>query len=198
MIRAPMLGWRNLPLLLVGVLVGTIMIDPAVAHFRTSMRHLQQHFDGRYVNESSGYTRRSSCAGLNFYPTDSATGYTNLGVSRTRVGTDGTGVFRCDPHLPDGAVVTKVEFTTETSGDEIQSMALVRSNSTPAIGVETMALIAESDESVERHADASISFATVNNNNYGYWLEFLHTGEAAGGVVGATVTYRITAARGGG
>src|SRR4051794_26686528 len=58
------------------------------------------------------YTRVASCAGLSFYATDSNTTYSNIGALRTRTDNGGgTGAFRCDPGLPNHAVVTKVQFT---------------------------------------------------------------------------------------
>src|SRR4051812_31625303 len=47
------------------------------------------------------YTRSASCAGLDFYPTDSQTWYSNFGTARVWSQPDSepgaSGTFRCDP-----------------------------------------------------------------------------------------------------
>jgi hypothetical protein len=93
--------WRPIFLILAGVLVGATFVAPVAAR----------------VTGPGGtpaittYTRSASCAGLDFYPTDSETLYSTFGTARTHPDL-GSGIFRCDPGLPNGAVVTKVHRDT--------------------------------------------------------------------------------------
>jgi hypothetical protein len=153
------------------------------------------------------YTRTASCAGLDFYPTDSATDYANYATLRVRTSNAGTGVFRCDPGLPNRAVVTKVLFTLEdgsVSGN-VGPCSLVRSGLTIAgakVAVQ-MASVPETGQYVYpgtvRPADTTIVSPTIDNSLYGYWLECSTWGYGGGplfGFYGATVTYTITSTDG--
>jgi hypothetical protein len=162
------------------------------------------------------YTRSASCAGLDFYPTDSRTEYDNDSTLRVwRVGSTapiGTGVFRCDPGLPTGAVVTKVQFTglqfdpTATgTGEGLGTCALVRSGLTTATARTAQTLASASfgtSVGVVRVTTSSITNATIDNANWGYWLQCAFTWSwgwpdtAHTGLYGADVIYTITAAKG--
>jgi hypothetical protein len=43
-------GWRGAALILIGVLIGASVIQPALAHVTTRLAHLRSHLDPRYVN----------------------------------------------------------------------------------------------------------------------------------------------------
>lgn len=92
------------PLYLVALLTGMVFLAMLVAPIS--------------VGGATLHTRSASCAGLDFYPTDSRTEYDNTGPMRTRRNgpAAGTGVFRCDPGLPNGAVVKQVQFTAQFEG----------------------------------------------------------------------------------
>ena len=129
------------------------------------------------------YTRSASCAGLDFYPTDSSTEYSNNGTLRVRTSSDGSGVFRCDPGLPTGAVVTKVQFTVQlevvvpaAGGTGVGSCALRRSGltTTTAATAETIGAISPSVPTggiYRINAPVTANKATIDNSSYGYWLE---------------------------
>jgi hypothetical protein len=159
------------------------------------------------------YTRVASCAGLDFYPTDSETKYANNGALRTRTddgGTGGSGAFRCDPGLPNHAVVTKVEFTvsmeqvTQTQVFGVRNCELRRSSLAVATAGsnQTMGSVnfrGSPPGGPQRASSASISYATVNNAVYGYWFECLIDQDPLAtdiGIFGADVYYTITAANG--
>jgi len=159
---------------------------------------------------ASTYTRSASCAGLDFYPTDSATDYSNNGTLRVRTSSNGTGVFRCDPGLPTGAVVTKVQFTVKLEvvvpadgGTGVGSCALRRSGLTSATAAtaENIAAVSPSAPTggVYRvNAPVTPSKATIDNGNYGYWFECWsdYYSDLGIGIYGADVIYTITAAKG--
>ena len=165
---------------------------------------------GAATKPATTYTRIASCAGLSFYPTDSQTTYANNGALRTRTDNgSGSGVFRCDPGLPNHAVVTKVEFTaslvqvTQTAIYGVGNCALRRSSLavTNAGSNQTMATKSfrgSPPGGPQRVTATPISYATVNNANYGYWLECVITGwqESNAGIFGADVYYTISASNG--
>jgi hypothetical protein len=164
------------------------------------------------------YTRSASCAGLDFYPTDSRTEYDNAGPVRFQRDGDnpgGTGVFRCDPGLPNGAVVTKVQFTvrlvfTSFYATGVGDCSLRRSGLTvtTASTAQDLAHVAfynyATSTGAYRLTDSTISNATVDNANFGYWLEcYLSSAyqwgplaDTPSGLYGADVIYTITAAKG--
>jgi hypothetical protein len=43
-------GWRGATLILIGVLMGAMVIEPAVGHVTKRLAHLRSHLDPRYVN----------------------------------------------------------------------------------------------------------------------------------------------------
>lgn len=43
--------WRSLPLLVAGILAGTILIQPAVGHVNKRLKHVIKHLNKVYVNE---------------------------------------------------------------------------------------------------------------------------------------------------
>jgi hypothetical protein len=156
------------------------------------------------------YSRVASCAGLSFYPTDSETKYSNNGALRIRTdngAAGGSGAFRCDPGLPNHAVVTKIQFTvameqvTQTLVIGVRNCQLRRSSlgATTAGAVQTLGSVnipGNPPGGPKRATTTSISFATVDNAQFGYWLECLMDTDAGAttvGIYGADVTYSIAA-----
>ena len=184
----------GLSLLILTALIGVALVVPAVSDATTTT-----------------YTRSASCAGLDFYPTDSATDYSNNGTLRVRTSSNGSGVFRCDPALPTGAIVTKVQFTVQLQvvvpadgGTGVRSCALRRSGltATSAATAETIAQVSPSGPTggiYRASAPIAASKATVDNSSYGYWLECwsdYYDTDLGIGIYGADVIYTITAAKG--
>jgi hypothetical protein len=144
------------------------------------------------------YTRSASCAGLDFYPTDSDTAYANLGTARYRTDASGTGVFRCDPGLPTGAKVKKIQFTIDSFATY---QCLYRRSGLTAAGAETYETIGQvsvvSTGGVPtRLSTTAITNGTINNASYGYWLECSLPANDQGRLYGADVIYSISAANG--
>jgi hypothetical protein len=179
----------GLSLLVLSVLVGVMLITPMVSQGATV------------------YTRSVSCAGLDFYPTDSDTGYSNNGSLRTRSGA-GSGTFRCDPHLPNGAKVIKVQFTAELTQFNLNYFAGIGDCALRRSGL-TVSTAATADDlarvtfeprttTIVRLTDTSITNAKIDNASYGYWLEcqFDASGFDTVGIFGADVIYRIKASQG--
>jgi hypothetical protein len=146
------------------------------------------------------YTRSASCAGLDFYPTDSGTEYSNSSTLRIRTSGAGTGVFRCDPGLLTGAHVTKVQFTFANPISPWDFYCnYVRSGLTVATAT-SFDVIAHAPEApsgpVVRVSTTAISNGTIDNSKYGYWLECQLPITANTGLYGADVIYTISAANG--
>jgi hypothetical protein len=164
-----------------------------------------QSFATESATAVTTHTRHVSCAASSFLPIDSATPYGMAGVYRIRTGTGGSGRFRCDPGIPNGAVVKRVRFTLadQSPNGAITQCALKRQGlqvgtvttvnemaSVPATGIGSQQPL--------RLADESISFATIDNSQYAYWLECLvpNLVESNLGIGGADITFTITAAKG--
>lgn len=161
---------------------------------------------------ASTLTRTTSCAGMNFHPIDSRTDFRWDERTLWRRTNAGDGWFFCDPGLPNKATVTKVGFTVDDqlTEAEVRFCALVRINlasgasATPV----AMAVLAstgmEERPGVVRQTLGSISHAVIDESKYAYWLQcqinfdLTLDGMAAeyAGIIGATVTYRISSTNG--
>lgn len=186
--------WRAALLLLIGAALGATLIAPVAARSSAAS-----------APAVTTYTRSASCAGLSFHPNDS-TGAASTGTLRYRSNGEGDGYFLCDPGLPNGAVVTEVQFTLLDNGGstarDVSSCALVRSGLTRATATSAqvlagfLATIVDGPDA-QRLTDASIDFSTINNAKYGYWLQcYIGRGDERVGIYGANVFYRISAANG--
>jgi hypothetical protein len=160
----------------------------------------------------TAYTRAASCAGLDFYPARSDQSYDNVGALRTAweasVSQSGSGVFRCDPRVPDRAVVTRVEFTLADSGQPgqgnvsgVQACHMSRSalGSSTAGNYQIMASVPGTTPGIgsERIVTTSIAHATINNAAFGYWLEcYVVWPNKTNGIYGADVVYTLSASAG--
>lgn len=182
--------WRAMALFLAGAALAATLIAPVAAGNSAAS-----------APSVTTYTRSASCAGLSFYPNDSATGYGAFGTLRTPLT---GGYFLCDPGLPNGAVVTKVQFTVRDNrgSADVTNCALVRTGLTPATAASAQLLAGPLSTSgtpdVVRLEDASIDFAIIRNTSYGYYLQ-CNIGDGGSdslGIYGANVTYRISAANG--
>jgi hypothetical protein len=156
-------------------------------------------------------TRVVSCAGFNFQPIDSRTPYQWNGRQLYRWSKEGDGWFMCAANLPHKATVTRVRFTLKDSHDyvSLEFCGLIRtpltvSGTVQALGMSVTNTGAAQKPGVVRYSDSSISFATVDNANYAYSLQcriVYHDGLISSqgnsfGIIGADVTYTISAANG--
>jgi hypothetical protein len=154
---------------------------------------------------TAAQTRSVSCSAFDFLPLDTATGFDYALTKRFRTGTEGSGFFVCDPHLPHRAVVTKVQFSIwDGSGSsEVKFCGLYRSG-LAASGSETVEELAALDPTglaeapgFARPTDTSIQNATINTTSFAYWLQCkLEQAGQSLGLYGADVVYTITAANG--
>ena len=184
------IAWRSFPVLLVGLLFGAILVGPVAARVTGS--------PGK-ASAATLYTRSASCAGLDFYPTDSSLAYYSSGDLRYNLGL--TATFRCHLDLPNGAVVTKVQFTlydVDPFGDvhdcQLNRLGLLATS----VVRQTMADIPNSSglNGVGRLTDSSVALATINDAQFAYWLECSLNGDSALGIYGADVVYKISATKG--
>jgi hypothetical protein len=163
-------------------------------------------FGGGGAQAVTTYTRTASCSALGgFDGQDSDTGSAYASTRLYWTG-GGDGFFLCDPSLPNKAVVTKVRFTVldNSAWGEVRNCALARSGltTTTAASVQVLATVPatggeSSSPTPRRPADTSISFATIDNANFAYWLQCqLSETSPFVGIYGADITYRITAANG--
>jgi hypothetical protein len=187
---------RGLTIIAAGLLALGTIVAPAVAAPASPAAHLA--------------TRAASCAGLSFYPLESGTNYmAHEGIRVRHWEGGGNGYFVCDPGLPHGAVVTKVQFTVLDGSDvgETRNCALVRVSLQPAqdARVQVLGKVQDSGKvfahtSPTRFTTTQISYATIDLSRYGYWfqcrLEGRYGAELWTGIVGAAATFTISEAKG--
>lgn len=160
--------------------------------------------------QSTTQTRGVSCAGLDFRPIDSRTTFAwedRVLFRRTR---DGDGWFFCTANLPHRAVVNRVRFTVKDSYEdiEVRYCALIRTPLALTGAIQVLGMVGatglDASPGIVRRTDTSISFATIDNLNYAYSLQcqiafgehLAGIGTALAGIIGADVTFTITAANG--
>jgi hypothetical protein len=117
---------------------------------------------------------------------------------RTTGGTAGNACsFNAPLALPEGAVVTSFAATVyDGDGSNDATIRLVRSSWSTPVGLTTMASIASSGSAgAATLTTSSITNATIDNTNYGYFVQF-QTTEANGnlGLYNVRVTYTVAKA----
>ena len=151
-------------------------------------------------------SRTSSCAGYAFQPLDSDTyaGYLAQGV-RYGAPRSGSGIFVCDPKLPNRAVVTSIRFVLwdESPEGEIQGCGLYRTGTTGSGAPRVVTMGRTPSTGLDARprritvSDRTIQSATVNTSSWGYWLQCqVHFPTADGryfeaGIVSAHVNYKV-------
>jgi hypothetical protein len=160
-------------------------------------------FGGSGAQGLTTYTRAVSCHALSWQPISSDTHYEAVGTELVAMDPGYPSYFRCNPNLPHKSVVTRVRFTLYDSSIGIVSgCGMVRAAltaSTAAASAQVMAVVGTTTNiGYQRLVDTSINFATVDNTNYGYYLQCLifASGFTDEGIYGADITYKITAANG--
>ena len=154
------------------------------------------------------YTRYAICAGRMFYPITSNVGYWTNGNMRTHGYPNSTQQLECDPGLPHGAVVTSVSFTLWDNDPAagIGGCALARSGlAATTVAGSAPQVIAATPGSTDAGTPGTFiksgvpsAFATIDLHNFGYWLQcdLSISPNQYTGILGASVQYRITAAKG--
>ena len=149
------------------------------------------------------YTRAVSCQGLNWEPIRHFQKPDEVGTRRTSID---TGYYVCRVDLPHKAVVTRVRFTLYdlSASGNVNECALVRAGLETATAdtAQLMAAVGTTvtgPPGIQRLSDTSISYATVDNMKYAYYLQCQIVAAGSGvteGIYGADITYKITAANG--
>jgi hypothetical protein len=169
--------------------------------------------NSRAVTTNALQTRATSCSSLDFHPADSDTWYDYVGtrvyhkVTNNPASQNGSGFFICDPHLPQSARVTKVQFTVydNFNGDQVQYCALARNTLAQSTGGYQVLAQVPATGSLNtparvRLTDTTISYPTIDNTKFGYWLQCQVTAEPDTdqytGIYGADVIYTIDPTRG--
>ena len=185
-------AWRPVVLVLAGAALGATMVNPVAASFRGP----------GVVQATPIYSRVASCSAQAFVPRDGYSAYGSTGYLRYNAG-GGSGYFICDPGLPNGAVVTKVQFTVldnDATGN-MKDCSLMRAGLTTGLAGSAQhvggPLATAGTPGKLRLGDTSITYARVDNAKYSYWLQCQMTDSSIIlGIYGASVTYTISATKG--
>jgi len=175
----------GMSLLAIGCMMGAMLMAPAAGATT-------------YLNRSA------SCAGVNFYPDNSGTPWGTAGSLRYRAGAGGNGIFRCNPALPNGAIVTKVQFTVwnQNLGGSFVSCGMTRSSllyTTSSSDWQTMTgqiTMSPAITDAVRAGSSTISYGTINDQDHAYSVYCELPTISDMGIYGADVLYKITAAKG--
>jgi hypothetical protein len=193
-------------LILIGMLLGTVLVRPAVAqvidwahawtvHIRPRVVALG---DSRWVRKATVQTGYYSCAGSAWESALGGTVYdTNNGL-KYRISGD-TGTFRCSVEIPHGATITAVRFSVVDSDPTDVTCRLDRTNMAASIGTEVhMASAATTGTpGAVRIEDLTINSPVVDNAQYSYFAQCSVEGTTiATGVYGANIEYTVSGLNG--
>lgn len=151
-------------------------------------------------------TRTASCAGVAFWPNDSATTYVVFGYGeRVRTSASGGQRFWCDPGLPNKATVTKVVFDVKDANVSLQvvgcGLTKIFVNASGAAMVDMAAVAGTGGMPAPGRVlltDTPIIGNPTNNatTSYALWCDLDPEGMGAIGLFGASITYTISSGDG--
>jgi hypothetical protein len=200
--------WRTAAALVAGILVGSMLITPAVGHIariaHTWKKHFQPLADQRYVRKAQVQTGYVSCSADGWQELNSAFGeHDTLGGFLTT--TSNGAVFACAVNLPHGAQVTAYRPTVvDNSSSEQLSCMLTRVSFAPDASPGTFFLLAQAETTAAGQPgkttleDSTIAGdPVVDNNNFGYAAQCAINGAGPDlGIVGASIQYSVNGVKG--
>jgi hypothetical protein len=186
-----------------GILVGAILVGPALGHISSVSHTWTGHFrslaDARYIREAETKRGEVSCHSYGFTPPTTSPG--GLGSGYRYHGAAGTSTSHCNAALPDGAVVTEFRATMRDNSTTDQTACRLEwwSLEFPGVfnslaGVNTG--VGDTPGSVVM-TDTDTSTSKIDNERKGY--VFACTTTAGGttlGFYGVAVDYEVKAAKG--
>jgi hypothetical protein len=200
--------WSRVSLILIGILLGSLLVRPAMGHVAGWAHNwtvhlkprVQAYGDSRWVRKAAVQTGYFSCAGTGWESAFGGTIYTTSASLKYRTGGDSPAMFRCSVELPHGATVTAARFSVKDS-DAVEDLLceLWRTNMVASIGTEAnLASVSTSGTpgSVQIF-DTSVDNALIDNANYSYFAFCeVPSSTSAAGIYGANIEYTVSALKG--
>ena len=198
--------WSRVGLILIGIMLGSLLVRPAVGHVASWAHNWSVHIkprvvalgDSRWVRRAAVRTGYFSCAGSAWESALGSTVYdTNNGL-KYRISGD-TGTFRCSVEIPHGATITAVRFSVVDSDPTDVTCRLDRTNMAASIGDEVhMASAATTGTpGAVRIEDLTINSPVVDNAQYSYFAQCSVEGTTiAAGIYGANIEYTVSGLNG--
>jgi len=202
----PARRWSRVSLILIGILLGSLLVRPAVAHVAGWAHNwtvhikprVQAYGDSRWVKKAAVQTGYFSCAGTAWESALGATVYDTFTSLKYRLSGD-TGRFRCSVELPHGATVTAARFSVEDADATDVACRLVRTNMAASIGTEANMASASTTGTpgAVRIEDTSINSALVDNAQYSYFAQCDVPGtNTDSGIYGVNIEYAVSGLNG--
>jgi hypothetical protein len=193
-------------LILIGVLLGSLFVRPAVAQVTDWARAWTVHIrprvvalgDSRWVRKATVQTGYYSCAGSAWESALGSTVYDTFNSLKYRISGD-IGTFRCSVEIPHGATITAVRFSVVDSDPTDVTCRLDRTNMAASIGTEVHMASATTTGTpgAVRIEDLSINSPVVDNAQYSYFAQCSVEGTTiATGVYGANIEYTVSGLNG--
>lgn len=193
-------------LILIGVVLGSLFVRPAVAQVTDWARAWTVHIrprvvalgDSRWVRKATVQTGYYSCAGTAWESALGATVYDTNNSLKYRISGD-PGAFRCSVEIPHGATITAVRFSVVDSDPTDVTCRLDRTNMAASIGTEVHMASATTTGTpgAVRIEDLSINSPVVDNAQYSYFAQCSVEGTTiATGVYGANIEYTVSGLNG--
>jgi hypothetical protein len=205
--EGPTRRWSRVSLILIGILLGSLLVRPAVAHVGTWAHNwtvhikprVQAYGDSRWVRKATVQTGYFSCSGSAWESAFGGTTYITSASLKYRTGGD-SALFACSVEVPDGSTITAARFSIKDS-DAVEDLLceLWRTSMVTSVGTEaSMASVSTSGSPGKvQISDTTVANAVVDNANYSYFAfcEVPSSTDAAG-IYGANIEYTVSGLNG--
>jgi hypothetical protein len=200
--------WSRFSLILIGILLGSLFVHPAVAHVASWAHNWTVHIrprvkaygDSRWVRKAAVQTGYSSCAGSAWESVLEGTIFQTSNSLKYRTGGTTPAVFRCGVQLPHGATITAARFSVKDSDATDVTCSLWRTDMVSAIGSDgpSMASVSTTDTPGNvQISDTTVTNAVVDNGQYSYFVQCDDLGSTASvGIYGANIEYTVSGLKG--
>jgi hypothetical protein len=204
--EAPTRRWSRVGLILIGIMLGSVLVRPAMGHVAGWIHNWSVHIrprvvalgDSRWVRRVAVQTGYYSCAGTAWESALGSTVYDTFNSLKYRISGD-PGTFRCSVEIPHGATITAVRFSVVDSDATDVACRLDRTNMAASIGTEVhMASVATSGTpGAVRIEDFTINSPVIDNAQYSYFAQCSVEGSTINaGVYGANIEYTVSGLNG--
>jgi hypothetical protein len=206
--EGPTRRWSRVSLILIGILLGSLLVRPAVAHVGTWAHNwtvhikprVQAYGDARWVRKAAVQTGYSSCAGSAWESVLDGTIFQTSNSLKYRTGGTTPAVFRCGVQLPHGATITAARFSVKDSDATDVTCSLWRTDMVSDIGSDSPNMASVSTTGTPgdvQISDTTIANGVVDNGQYSYFVQCDDLGSTASvGIYGANIEYTVSGLKG--
>jgi hypothetical protein len=200
--------WSRVSLILIGILLRSLLVRPAMGHVAGWAHNWTVHLkprvvalgDSRWVRKAAVQTGYFSCAGTAWESVLEGTIFQTSNSLKYRTGGTTPAVFRCGVQLPHGATITAARFSVKDSDATDVTCSLWRTDMVTDIGSDNPSMASATTTGTPGNvqiSDTSVTNAMVDNGQYSYFVQCDDLGSTASvGIYGANIEYTVSGLNG--